>query len=291
MKVAVAGSKGQLGVELCQQLTRDEERKWEVVGFDLDELDICDEKSVLRFMIEKVPDVVVNCAAYTDVDGCESNEKKAYRVNALGARNLAASAYQVGAKILQISTDYVFDGMSTQAIREFDPIGPINVYGQSKALGEKLVRAVNPRHFILRTAWLYGEGRNFVRTVLALTARQRELSIVDDQIGTPTSTDELARCIIRLIGTKSYGIYHATCQGSCSWYGFAKKIFALTGVSVRLKPIKTSELHRPARRPRFSVLENFMLDLVGLNTFSPWEDALKRYLDAMNRSFPSPDRR
>ncbi len=281
MKVLITGCQGQLGVELGRQLknlNQESKKKIALIETDLDTLDITDSFQVQNLVAQEQPEVIINTAAYTNVDGCETNELKAFRVNAIGARNLSVAAYKIGAKILQVSTDYVFDGTGNYPKREYDPINPQSIYGKSKALGEKLVIETNPRHFILRTAWLYGEGNNFVRTMLKLAQEKDEINVVNDQIGSPTSTVDLARCIINLINTEHYGIYHATCEGECSWYDFAKRIFALKSIRVKINPITTKELNRPAKRPAYSVLENYMLKLIGLNKFRQWEDALEEYL-------------
>ena len=224
------------------------------------------------------PQVIINCAAYTNVDACEANENTAFTVNAVGARNLSAAAYHIGSKILQVSTDYVFDGSGYTPKREFDKTNPSSVYGRSKELGEILVRQTNPRHFIVRTAWLYGQGNNFVRTMLKLAIEKNEISVVNDQFGSPTSTVDLARSIINLVNTNSFGTYHGTCEGQCSWYDFAKRIFEIKGLDIKVIPITSEELNRPAPRPKYSVLDNFMLKLIGLNTFRNWEEAIKEYL-------------
>lgn len=280
MKVLITGCRGQLGRELCRQINEWNQVRpqFQVVATDLDSMDITDTHQVQKIVSFEKPEVIINTAAYTKVDACETDEKTAFRVNAIGARNLAVAAFSIGAKILQVSTDYVFDGTGKIPLREYDPINPLSVYGKSKALGEQLVMTTNPRHFILRTAWLYGDGSNFVRTILKLAAEQDELRVVNDQVGTPTSTVDLAKCILALIQTEHYGIYHGTCEGECSWYEFAKRILALKGINKRVIPISTKELKQVAKRPAYSVLENFMLDLVGLNFFRTWEEALEEYL-------------
>ena len=284
MKILVTGCRGQLGQELYRQIEVRKQAREEiyVLATDIDTLDITDAIQVENMVKREKPDVIINTAAYTKVDACETDEQTAFRVNALGARNLAVAAYNIGAKILQVSTDYVFDGTGNTPLREYDPVNPQSVYGKSKALGEQLVMTTNPRHFILRTAWLYGEGPNFVRTILKLAAERDELKVVDDQVGTPTSTVDLARCILDLIQTEHYGIYHGTCQGECTWYQFAKKILALKGIKIKVKPVSTEELNLTAKRPAYSVLENFMLEMIGLNTFRRWEEALAEYLNQDN---------
>ena len=280
MKVLITGCRGQLGIELCQQLNNlnRSNKRFELLKTDIDTLDITNSFQVHTMVTEEKPDVIINTAAYTNVDACETDELNAFRVNAIGAQNLSAAAFQIGAKMLQVSTDYVFDGAGNSPKREYDPVNPQSVYGQSKALGEKLVLQTNPRHFIVRTAWLYGEGNNFVRTMLKLASEKDEINVVNDQIGSPTSTVDLTRCIIDLITTDHYGVYHATCEGECSWYDFASRIFAMESINIKVNPITTKELNRPAKRPAYSVLENFMLKLIGLNNFRQWEDALEEYL-------------
>jgi dTDP-4-dehydrorhamnose reductase len=275
MKILIAGSKGQLGLELARQLSPGPH---EIVETDCHNMDITDRPLVTQVMEALKPDVIINCAAYTNVDSCESNESTAYRVNAIGARNLAASALKINSAILQLSTDYVFDGSGSSPIREYEQVKPINNYGKSKALGEALVREVNPRHFIIRTAWLYGDGGNFVRTMLKLAKTKTTIEVVNDQTGTPTSTAELARCIIRLIGSDCYGTYHATCEGWCTWFDFAVKIFKHMKMDIEVRSISSEQLKRPAARPGYSVLDNFMLKLQDMNSFRYWEDALEEYL-------------
>lgn len=276
MKLLITGSKGQLGLELFNQLAGNQEIQ--LIETDVNDLDITDQKQVSGLISGERPQVVINCAAFTNVDACEANEMDAFRVNAIGARNLSAAACQIGAKIVQVSTDYVFDGAGDTPKREYDQTMPRSVYGRSKELGEVLVRQTNPRHFIVRTAWLYGEGNNFVRTMLKLAQEKNEIRVVNDQIGSPTSTVDLARCIIDLFHTESYGTYHATCEGQCSWFDFAKKIFEVKGLDINVIPITSEELNRSAPRPKFSVLDNFMLKLIGLNSFRNWEEAVKEYL-------------
>lgn len=280
MKVLITGCQGQLGKELCRQIDglNRVQPQFQVVATDLDSMDITDTHQVQKIVSFEKPEVIINTAAYTKVDACETDEKTAFRVNAIGARNLAVAAFSIGAKILQVSTDYVFDGTGKIPLREYDPINPLSVYGKSKALGEQLVMTTNPRYFILRTAWLYGDGANFVRTILKLASEQDELKVVNDQVGTPTSTVDLARCILALIQTEHYGIYHGTCEGECTWYDFARRILSLKGIDRKVKPISTEELNLPAKRPAYSVLENFMLEMIGLNNFRHWEEALEEYL-------------
>lgn len=277
MKVLLTGCRGQLGLELGRQLGYTA-KDCEMMETDVHNLDITNQSQVINLIEATRPDVVINCAAYTNVDACEVNELNAFRINAIGAQNLSVGASKIGARIVQVSTDYVFDGTGNVPKKEYDPINPQSVYGKSKALGEMLVRETNPKHFIVRTAWLYGEGNNFVRTMLKLAGEKSVLNIVGDQFGSPTNTVDLAKCIIKLMNTENYGTYHATCEGFCSWYKFAKKIFQLKGINVNINTITTAELDRPARRPRYTVLDNYMLKLLDLNTFRHWEEALEEYL-------------
>ena len=275
MRILITGSKGQLGLELARQLGR---TRHEVLQTGRSDMDITDRELVFKTVESLRPDATINCAAYTNVDACESDESAAYRVNAAGAQNLAAAAANINSAILQLSTDYIFDGTGQTPIKEYDRVNPINIYGKSKALGETLVREINPRHYIVRTAWLYGEGANFVRAMLEKARTKPEIEVVCDQTGTPTSTPELAACIIRLIASGCYGTYHATCEGWCSWYDFAVKIFRHMNMETCVRSILTEQLKRPAARPRYSVLDNFMLKLQGMNTFRHWEEALEAYL-------------
>lgn len=276
MKIIITGAQGQLGQELVKQL--DKKYEYDVIKTDRDTLDITNIENVNTFILERNPDVVINCAAHTAVDLCETDIENAYKINAIGPRNLAIVCEKIGAKLVQVSTDYVFDGNGTRPYREDDINCPNSVYGTSKLMGENFVREFCSKYFIVRTAWLYGEGNNFVRTMLKLSETNSELNVVNDQIGSPTSTVDLAKAIIDLIHTEHYGIYHGTCEGQCSWYDFAKKIFEIKNIDIKVNPVTSDEFKRPAPRPKYSVLDNFMLKLVGLNSFRKWEDSLEEYL-------------
>jgi dTDP-4-dehydrorhamnose reductase len=276
MRILVTGADGQLGREIVQRL--DGKAGYELTAMDIDKLDITSSYKVFDTIEALRPHVVINCAAYTKVDACEENVDLAYRINAIGPQNLAAATFDIGAKLVHISTDYVFDGTSKVPLKEDAKTNPINVYGASKKLGEEMVRSLNPRHFIFRTAWLYGDGKNFVRTMLSLGQKGDIIRVVNDQIGSPTSTVDLSNCIIEMMHTNSYGTYHATCQGSCSWYDFAKEIFRLKGMNVEVVPITTEELGSIANRPGYSVLDNFMLRLIDKDIFRNWQDALYEYI-------------
>ncbi len=274
MNILLMGAAGQLGADLTSAL-----QDHDVTAWDIGELDITDLDAVLKAVRAIKPELILNAAAYTDVDGCESHEALAYRVNALGPRNLAIGALETGAGILHISTDFVFDGEKRAPYLEFDPANPQSVYGKSKLAGEQAIREATPRHYILRTAWLYGpHGHNFVKTMLRLAGERDTVSVVDDQVGTPTSTQELIRAVLAVIGSRAYGTYHATCEGSCSWYAFAEAIFRHAGLDTTVAPISTEALNRPAKRPAYSVLDNFMLRNQQHLTLKDWEEALCIYM-------------
>jgi dTDP-4-dehydrorhamnose reductase len=274
MKILITGALGQLGKYAASRLCMANE----VHAYDSKKLDISNLDNVNAVLNEVKPDVVINCAAYTKVDLCETEVETAYLVNAIGPRNLAIAAEKTGAKLVHISTDYVFRGDSPVPLREDAPVGPVTVYGKSKLMGEEFVRQFSSKHFILRTAWLYGDGDNFARTMLKLSKTNDRLRVVGDQYGSPTSTKDLSAAIESLISTEHYGTYHATCEGSCSWHNFAKKIFELMGIDVEVEKVTSEEFIRPAKRPAYSVLDNFMLNLIGHNSFRRWEDALEDYL-------------
>ena len=276
MKIIITGSKGQLGYELIQQFN--ENYDYEIICTDRESLNIINIEQVNKFILNHKPDVVINCAAHTAVDLCETDIENAYKINAIGPKNLAIACEKVGAKFVQVSTDYVLDGNGTEPYKEDEKTNPNSVYGKSKLMGEDFTKEFCSRYFIVRTAWLYGEGNNFVRTMLKLAENNTELSVVNDQVGSPTSTVDLAKAIIDLIHTEHYGLYHGTCEGQCSWYDFAKKIFEIKNIDIKVNPVTSDEFKRPAPRPKYSVLDNFMLKLVGLNSFRKWEDALEDYL-------------
>ena len=274
MKVLVVGSNGQLGKEITRQF----HSKYELLLYDIPSLDITNYQSVVNLISDTNTAVVINAAAYTNVEKAEDDEDTAFRVNALGAQNLALACHKFGAKLVHISTDYVFDGTSTIAYEEFNPPNPLSVYGKSKLWGERLVEQVGGEYYILRTSWLYGDGPNFVRTMLNLAQQRDHLKVVADQYGTPTYTKDLVWVIERLIETEFYGLYNASNQGSCSWQEFACKIFALAGKSVQVEPVSTAEYPTKAKRPQYSVMDNKMLRLRGLDVMRPWAEALQDYM-------------
>ncbi|RDY23277.1 dTDP-4-dehydrorhamnose reductase [Romboutsia maritimum] len=277
MKILITGAKGQLGKQINKEISKNKQCK--VIAVNRKELDITDTNSVNQLILGNEPDVVINCAAHTAVDLCEEDIDNAYKINALGVKNLAIACEKIGAKFVQVSTDYVFNGEVNIQYKEDEITCPNSIYGKSKLLGEKFTKEFCSRYFIVRTAWLYGEGNNFVRTMINLSKTNNELNVVNDQYGSPTSTVDLAKAIVSLIYTEYYGTYHATCEGSCTWYDFAKKIFEIKNIDIKVNPVTSEEFKRPAPRPKYSVLDNFMLKLVGLNSFRNWEESLKEYLE------------
>ncbi len=274
-KILVTGCNGQLGRAINVEYANEDV---ELINTDVEELDITNIDQVMGFVMNNRPDVIINCAAHTNVNACESQSDLAYKINAIGPRNLSIAATRVGAKMIHVSTDYVFDGTATEPYNEFSPVAPLGAYGKTKLEGEKFVQQFADRYFIIRTAWLYGDGKNFVNTMLALGKEKGEVSVVMDQIGSPTSTKELAKMIHVLEPTDNYGLFHGTCEGYCSWADFTEKIFGYAGVDAKVNRITTDEYPTPAKRPAYSVLDNYMLRLTTDFTFANWEDALKEYL-------------
>ena len=280
MKILVTGCNGQLGREIINQL-EDKKTKGEIIEIlkcDKESLDISNFEEVYTYILEKKPEVIINCAAFTNVDLSEDKVDLAYKINALGSKNLAIASEKIKSKLVYISTDYVFKGDKKIPYREDDTTNPTNIYGKSKLLGEQYTKDFCSRYFIIRTAWLYGDGNNFVKTMLRLSESKKEINVVDDQVGSPTSTKELAVCILNLINTEHYGTYHGTNNGFCSWYEFAKKIFEIKNIDVKVNPITSDKFPSKVNRPSYSVLDNFMLKLIDLDNFKHWEDALEEYL-------------
>ncbi|MBO4988066.1 MAG: dTDP-4-dehydrorhamnose reductase [Lachnospiraceae bacterium] len=275
-RIIVTGCYGQLGKEINRLYEGN--RDIELINTDVDELDISDVNAVINLAKRAEPYAIINCAAYTAVDACETDKDLAFRVNALGPRNLAIAARETGAKLVHVSTDYVFDGEKKTPYYESDPLCPQTVYGFTKAEGEKMIQQMMHRFFILRTAWLYGDGKNFVKTMLRLSETNDTIRVVSDQYGTPTSAYELARAIDSLLFTSNYGVFHATCEGSCNWAEFAQEIFRLAGKNTKVEPITTAEYAAPAKRPANSILENYMLKVTNGYQFADWHDAIERYM-------------
>ena len=249
----------------------------EVIAVGRDRLDITDRETTKAVIDAERPDAVVNCAAYTDVDGAESDPEGATRVNAHGARNLADAAEAVGAAVLYPSTDYVFDGSKSSPYLEDDQPAPLGSYGASKLAGEVATAAVNPRHYIVRTSWLFGTaGRNFVETMIRLGQERDEVKVVRDQVGSPTYTANLAEGIVRLLASDSYGLHHMSAAGDCSWYDFAVAIFARAGIDCAVAPTTTEDIGRPAPRPGYSVLATRREDAIHLPA---WQTGLESYME------------
>lgn len=275
-KILITGCNGQLGRALNQRFAGREDL--ELVNTDVEQLDITDIEKVLEMVEREKPYAIINCAAHTGVDACETQVELAYRINAIGPRNLSIAATRVGAKMIQISTDYIFSGDGDAHLTEFDAPGPKGVYGKSKLAGENFVKEFSKEYFILRTAWLYGDGKNFVKTMLRLSETNDTVRVVGDQFGSPTSAKELARAIDYLLLTDNYGTFHATCEGECSWADFTEEIFRLAGKDTKVERITTEEFGAPAPRPAYSVMDKFMFRLTTDFQFAQWQDAIAEYI-------------
>ncbi len=275
-KLIVTGADGQLGRAINMQYAGNTE--YELINTDVGELDITDIDSVMKFVRGVQPYAIINCAAYTAVEACEKEEDLAFRINAIGARNLSIASGETGAKLMHVSTDYVFDGNGTRPYRETDPVGPQGAYGRTKLAGEDFVKEFSHRHFIVRTAWLYGDGKNFVKTMLRLSEDHDKVRVVRDQVGSPTSAAELARAIAYLLPTENYGLFHGTCEGDCSWAQFTEEIFRLAGKNTVVEGITSEEYGAAVKRPAYSILENYMLNMTTDFMFADWHDAIAQYL-------------
>ncbi|MBO4905034.1 MAG: dTDP-4-dehydrorhamnose reductase [Lachnospiraceae bacterium] len=284
-KIIVTGSNGQLGRAVNELCAGNDEYELINTDFSIDgirHLDITDLDGVLDICREIRPYAIINCAAHTNVDACEVQVDAAYRINAIGPRNLAIASSETGAKLVHISTDYVFAGDGDHPYTEFDAPAPKAMYGRTKLAGEEFVRQFSDRYYIIRTAWLYGDGKNFVRTMLRLSETHDEISVVNDQVGSPTCADELAKAVFSLVGTENYGLFHGTCEGSCSWADFTKEIFRLADIKTVVNPVTSKQYKEmnpaSADRPAYSVLENYMLKLTGGYMFADWEKAIAQYM-------------
>ena len=274
--ILVTGILGQLGYDLAKELTK---RGVEYVAPSLEELELTTEAGAKNFILEKKPEAIVHCAAYTAVDKAESEAELAITINGLGTRWVAEAAREVGAKMIYISTDYVFGGDGKIPYEVNDEKNPVNIYGKSKLLGEDAVRMLLEKYFVVRTSWVFGiNGNNFIKTMLRLAETKDKLNVVNDQIGSPTYTVDLAKLLADMVATEKYGVYHATNEGFCSWAEFTREIFKQAGKNIEVDGIPTLEYPTPARRPFNSRLSKKSLDEAGFDRLPPWQDALKRFL-------------
>ena len=282
MKIAIIGADGQLGTDLSQALSN-----FEVISLTQTDIEITSMDSVRKALSNHKPDAIVNTAAFVRVDDCETEPDKAFQVNALGARNVAVVAQELGAKLVHTSTDYVFGGEpepKRSPYTEFDVPIPLNLYGKSKLAGENLVQHLCNRYFIVRTSSLFGiagamgKGGNFIETIIKLAKERDELRVVNDQVFSPTYTPDLASKIAQLIATEYYGIFHITNSGTCSWYQFAVEVLKLARLKTPITPITSAEYHQKARRPNNSALDNYQLRLLGMANMRSWQEALKDYM-------------
>lgn len=293
MKIIITGCNGQLGNAVIELLKNGEGslgeiptcyNEFELFPVDVDELDISDAAAVDTFVAETQPDLIINCAAMTNVDGCETDFDLAEKVNADGPMNLATAAQNCGAKFVHISTDYVFRGDATTPYVESDPCDPVTAYGLSKYHGEQNVIKTCKKSFILRTSWLYGlVGSNFVKTIRRVAKEKGVLKVVDDQRGNPTNAEDLAFHILLIAATENYGIYHCTGTGECSWYDFACKILEYSKIPCDISPCSTDESGRKAKRPAYSSLRNLKLEQTVGDHMREWQVALKEYINKLEK--------
>ena len=275
MKILVLGANGQLGWEFRNFL----EDKVELFAFSHSKLDILDFEKLVNKFLELSPDVVINCAAYTKVDQAEKEQGLAYQVNAIGAKNVSYASFKINAKMVYFSTDYVFDGLKVAPYNEFDKPNPISIYGKSKLLGEECTKQFNLNHLILRISWLYGiNGSNFVKTIIRLAKEKEELRVVNEQIGTPTYTLEVVEQTWELIQLDCVGLYHSSNVGQTTWFEFAKRIIEKLNLNTQVIPIKTEEYPTLAKRPLFSVLDNYLFKLEGKSIMQNWEEAFDDFV-------------
>jgi len=276
MKVLVTGVKGQLGYDVFIEL---EKRGHTAIGVGSKEMDITDPRSVQSVLHDVTPDAVIHCAAYTAVDAAEDNINLCRKVNADGTKNIAVVCRELDIKMIYISTDYVFDGEGTRPWEPDDPRDPLNVYGQTKYEGELAVQKNLERYFIVRISWVFGlNGKNFIKTMLNLGKTRDCVTVIDDQIGSPTYTYDLSRLLVDMVETEKYGLYHATNEGLCSWYEFACEIFRQAGIDVKVTPVDSNFYQTRAKRPKNSRMNKDKLEANGFTRLPAWQDALSRYL-------------
>lgn len=276
MKVLVTGVKGQLGYDVVKEL---EKRGMKAIGVDIEEMDITDASSVESVIKDAAPDAVIHCAAYTAVDAAEDNAELCRKVNVDGPRNIAKVCKELDIKMIQISTDYVFEGMGDRPWEPEDEANPQSVYGLTKYEGEQAVMEILDKYFIVRIAWVFGiNGKNFVKTMINLGKTRDKLTVVCDQFGSPTYTYDLAKLLVDMIQTDKYGIYHATNEGFCNWYEFACEIFKQAGIQVEVAPVTSEQYPTKAKRPFNSRMSKDKLEENGFERLPEWKDALNRYL-------------
>ena len=277
MKVLVTGVKGQLGYDVVKEL---EKRNHTPIPTDIEELDITDKDAVMKFIKDAEVEAVVHCAAYTAVDNAEDNQEICNKINAVGTENIALACKSVDAKMIYISTDYVFDGEGTDFKEPDDKCSPLNVYGMSKYLGEQAVKNILEKYYIVRISWVFGiNGKNFVKTMLKLGETHSNLTVVNDQIGSPTYTYDLSRLLVDMVETEKYGVYHATNEGVCSWYDFACEIFKQAKMDkVSVAPVDSSAYPAKAKRPSNSRMSKDKLEENGFKRLPSWQNAVKRYI-------------
>lgn len=279
MRILVTGVKGQLGFDVVNEL---EKRGHTAIGVDVEEMDITDAEAVEKVMKADNLDAVIHCAAYTAVDAAEDNRETCMRVNADGTKNIARVCKELDLKMVYISTDYVFDGKGERPWEPDDARSPLNVYGESKYQGELAVEEYLDKYFIVRIAWVFGvNGKNFIKTMLKLGETHKEINVVNDQTGSPTYTYDLAVLLADMVETEKYGRYHATNEGLCTWYEFAKEIFKQAGMDVKVNPVSSEEFPAKAKRPHNSRMDKSKLTDNGFALLPTWQDALKRYLEAI----------
>lgn len=279
-KIWISGANGQIGTAINEAVDK---LKYEMLNTDIEDLNITNTEEVLRFGEVNRPDIIINCSGMTDIAACESDRETAFKINALGARNLSIIAGKLQAKLVQISTDDVFDGRGGKPYTEFDDTNPFTVYGKSKLAGEKYVKEFTCRHFIIRSSWVYGTGENFVRSLLEKAGKREMLSIASDQFGSPTSAKELAAFILHLIRTSEYGTYHATNKGVCSRYEFAQEILRLAGMQAQMVPVPARQSDFSAIRPAYAVLDNFIMKLIDVYDFPDWRVSLEEYMKEIEK--------
>lgn len=289
MKILITGSRGQVGSQLINILNKGKSELGEVpikiknavvIGKDSKELNIANFDNVKKVFKEIKPDIVINAAAYTNVDGCEANKELAFNVNAFGAKNLAIACEDIDAKIVHISTDYIFSGEGSIPFKESDEASPQSIYGISKNMGDNFVREFSSKHFIVRPSWVYGyNGKNFVYTVMKVGKERGSLKVVNDQRGNPTNVEDLSHHILKLIATERYGVYHCSGHGECTWYDFACKIIELSRIPCKVIPCATDEYPSEAKRPTYSSLDNLMLRNTVGDEMRSWEEALSTFIE------------